>query len=116
LRLDLARFIEDLRILSQPLLQGDPLMRGTVYELKRKCGATNCVCLTEGKLHATTVISWSEAGKTRLKVLDASNVEDYRRMTMRYKDVRKIRRRIEKVFQEILRLVDRVEKKRRKKP
>ena len=116
LRVNFVRFFDELQKLSHALLDGEPMMRGTVYEMKRKCGGAHCVCVTEGKLHATLVISWSEEGKTRLKTLSNLDVEDYRRMSRRYKEFRKVRRRVDKVFQEMIQLIDRVEIKRRKEP
>ncbi len=116
LRKSLVRLREESGKLLDSLLEGELLMRGTVYEMKRKCGGANCICATEGKLHATMVISWSEEGKTRLKVLPELKIDDYRRMTARNREFRKLRKRFEKVCQEMMKIIDRVETKRRKAP
>ena len=41
-------------------------MKGSVYTLRRKCGKATCAC-ARGALHETVVVSWSEAGRTRLQ-------------------------------------------------
>lgn len=116
LRAQFVRLLDEARGLGQKLMEDRPLMRGTVYEMKRKCGGTNCVCVTEGKLHAAMVITWSENGKTRLKGLPELDVGDYRRLTECYREFKQVRKRMEKVFSEASKLIDRVEKKKRREP
>ena len=116
LRANIVRLLEELTKLSHTLLEGELIMRGTVYEMKRKCGGKNCVCVTEGKLHGSMVLSWSEEGKTRLKTLPEADIANYRKLTNRYREFRKVRRRVEKVFDAMLKLIDRTEAKRSKEP
>lgn len=112
LRTQFVHLMEETGKLGQKLMEDEPLMRGTVYEMKRKCGGKNCVCVTEGKLHATMVITWSENGKTRMKSLPELDVADYQRLTDRYRDFRQVRKRIEKIFSEVFKLLNRAEAKR----
>ena len=56
------------RALSRTLraLQRDaPMVRGSLYLLRRKCGKPTCRC-ARGQLHATWVLTRSEGGKSRL--------------------------------------------------
>jgi hypothetical protein len=47
-------------------LQRDaPMVQGSLYLLRRRCGQPTCRC-ARGQLHATWVLTRSEAGKSRL--------------------------------------------------
>ena len=116
IRRKFVQSLAELQRLSHAILEGERIMRGTVYEMKRKCGGANFICVTEGKLHATMVISWSEEGKTRIKTLSDSDIDDYVCMSRKYKEFRQIRRHIEKIFQSLLNQIDLIETKRRKEP
>jgi hypothetical protein len=67
-------------------LQRDPpMVPGTLYVLRRRCGKPNCRC-ARGGLHATWVLTRSEAGKPRLYAVSADQrgrlrprVDEYRR-------------------------------------
>ena len=47
------------------LQRSQPMVQGSFYLLRRKCGKPNCRCAT-GQLHAAYVLTRSEAGKDRL--------------------------------------------------
>lgn len=48
------------------ILQRDaPMVQGSLYLLRRKCGKPNCRC-AHGQLHAAWVLTRSEAGRSRL--------------------------------------------------
>jgi len=47
------------------LQRSDPMVQGSFYLLRRKCGKPNCRC-ANGQLHATYVLTRSEQGKDRL--------------------------------------------------
>ena len=56
------------RVLGRTLraLQRDaPMVQGSFYQLRRKCGKPTCRC-ARGHLHATWVLTRSEAGQSRL--------------------------------------------------
>lgn len=54
----------------QDLLPLRQLLKGSVYELKTRCGKPSCHCASPGgPLHSSTVLSWSGRGKTRLRTL-----------------------------------------------
>ncbi|MGH9669503.1 MAG: DUF6788 family protein [Terriglobales bacterium] len=47
-------------------LSGTPLMRGSVYERRRRCGRPSCACATHPKArHASTFLTVFWAGRTR---------------------------------------------------
>ena len=50
------------------------LVRGSVVTHRRRCGKPNCRCADGEALHETTVLSYSEGGRTRLLTLPADQV------------------------------------------
>ena len=52
------------------ILQTGELVKGSVYRIETRCGNPGCHCATpRGQLHPATVLSWSEAGRTRMRSL-----------------------------------------------
>jgi hypothetical protein len=49
----------------RPLQRDSPMVQGSFYLLRRKCGKPNCHCAA-GQLHASWVLTRSEAGKDRI--------------------------------------------------
>ena len=65
---------------------GRPAMiRGSVVTHRRKCGKPTCRCADGQTLHETTVLSYSEAGRTRLLTLPAAEIAAVRAATERYR-------------------------------
>jgi len=60
------------------------VVRGSVVVHRRRCGKANCRCADGTALHETTVLSYSQAGKTRLVMLPPEQVEAVRAATGRY--------------------------------
>ncbi len=60
------------------------LIRGSVITHRRKCGKPNCRCADGTALHESTVLSYSQAGKTRFVMLPAEQVSAVRAATGRY--------------------------------
>jgi hypothetical protein len=69
LRKQLADLIEEAMKLAQIFMPMHPLLRGTVYELKRKCGKPPCPIVMKVFFTQEWVLSSSEKGKTRLRVI-----------------------------------------------
>lgn len=66
--------------------QGRPrLVRGSVVTHRRRCGKSNCRCATGEELHESTVLSYSEAGRTRFVMLPAEEVAAVRAAVQRYR-------------------------------
>lgn len=111
LRQRLQRLIERLERILQPAHERSPMIKGTVYELARKCGTPGCRC-ARGELHRSMVLSWSEGGKTRLKSLKPEQVEEIRRKSEVYARFRRSRAQVTKICQEMLVVLDRIEELR----
>ncbi len=119
LRRKLARFEELPRRFLHSLLNENPIIKGTLYLLRRKCGKPSCRC-ARGQLHETMMLSASVAGKTKLWTIPAERVEKIREMTERYRCFRRTRAEFIKLYgqrlTQMLRVIDAIEKARRKEP
>ena len=65
LRQALLHLSNETKGLIEPFFSERPVIKGTAYELKRRCGKPGCKC-ARGEFHARMVVSASEGGKTRL--------------------------------------------------
>lgn len=111
----LRQAIERLGQTLEVAFERDPMVKGNVYELARKCGKPSCAC-AKGQLHRSMVLSWSERGKTRLVSIPAERLEELRRQSERYLRFRAARAQVTVLCRQILALLDRIEKLRLEKP
>ena len=114
-RLALRQEIERLGHTLEIAFERDPMVKGNVYELARKCGKPSCAC-AQGALHRSMVLSWSELGKTRLVSISAERLEPLRRKSERYLRFRTARAQVTVLCRRILARLDRIEKLRLEKP
>lgn len=106
----LPKLGEQYRRLLQGLLAPRELLKGSVYQLKTRCGKPSCHCATpQGPLHSTLVLSWSQGGKTRLRSLSRSDLVRWRRLTEAYRRFRQARAQLVKLHRQILRALDRLQ-------
>lgn len=112
LRRSLIRLSEEARRLIEPFLSDKHVIKGSVYELKRKCGKPGCRC-TRGELHRSMVVSDSEKGKKSLRVIPRGFLVDVRSKVHRYRKLRRARARLVEVHSEMLRVMDEMEMMRR---
>jgi len=112
LRYSLRRLSDELRQLIDPFFYDKPVIKGSVYELKRKCGKPGCKCV-QGELHSRMVVSSSEKGKTRLRVIPHGFLVEIQFKVRRYQELRRTRARLVEVHREILRVIDEMEAMRR---
>ncbi|MBI4874910.1 MAG: hypothetical protein HY822_09800 [Acidobacteria bacterium] len=111
LRLALLRLLADYRRQLAALLPLRQLLKGSVYELQTRCGKPSCHCAApDGALHATTVLSWSHHGRTRLRSIPAGQRARWRRLTENYRRFRQARAALVKLHRQILWAVNRLEK------
>lgn len=115
LRRELRKLLQELDDCLETVFGRTPLVKGTIYEISRKCGKASCTC-TRGQLHKSTVLSWSDQGRTRLKSVPPKRLEELRRKTDDYRRFRQARSRVPNTSQEILAVVDRIESLRREEP
>ena len=72
------------------LQRADPMVQGSFYLLRRKCGKPNCRCAT-GQLHATYVLTRSERGKDRLYMVPKEQRAQVRQWAAEYRRYQRAR-------------------------
>jgi len=92
------------------------LMRGSVYELRRKCGKPSCACRDGVLLHSCMAITWSDAGRKRLRSLSPKEEVELVRLTENYRRFRRARARLVELHAKMLAVVDQLEEARRREP
>ena len=112
LRHSLIRLEEEVQHLIGPFLSDKAVVKGSVYELRRKCGKRGCKCV-QGELHSSMVVSSSEKGKTKLKVIPKGLLVEVRIKVRRYQELRRVRSRLVEVHREMLQVIDEMEVMRR---
>lgn len=112
LRQTLLHLASQIKGLVEPFFSDRPVMKGTVYELKRKCGKPGCKC-ARGELHGRMVISASEGGKTRLQVIPHGFLVEVQGKVRRYQELRQARARLGEIYRKMLKVIDEMEEMRR---
>jgi len=64
------------------------MIRGSVVVQRRRCGKPNCHCAAGEQLHESTVLSYSDAGRSRTVMLDPAEVPAVRASVNRYRAAR----------------------------
>ena len=117
LRQTLRALLANYQRCLQELLPLRQLVKGSVYQLQTRCGNPSCHCASEeGPLHTSTVLSWSEQGKTRLRSLPPGERSRLRQSTEHYRRFRRTRAELVKLHRQMMSHVDRLEKTLRLPP
>jgi hypothetical protein len=96
-----------LRVLQRP----EPMVQGSLYLLRRKCGKPTCRC-ARGELHASWVITRSELGKDRIYPVPAEQRGRLRQLTSVYRRYQRARAVLVKRHLQLLKLADLFAEKR----
>jgi hypothetical protein len=102
------------------LQRSDPMVQGSFYLLRRKCGKPNCRCAT-GQLHAAYVLTRSEQGQDRLYMVPKEQRAQVRKWAAEYRRYQRARAVLARRQVGLLALVDQMAEQRllvwpRKKP
>jgi len=110
LRQALQTLLGDYQRQVDTLLPLRQLVKGSVYALRTRCGKPSCHCASDqGPLHTSTVISWSEHGKTRLRILPPGELSHFRQLAGNYRRFRQARATLVKLHRRIVAHIDRLE-------
>jgi hypothetical protein len=112
LRQSLLHLAQEVRQLVEPFFSDRPVMKGSVYELRRRCGKPGCKC-AQGELHASMVVSASERGKTRLQVIPHGFLVEVQNKVRGYQELRRARARLVEIHRKMLTFMDEMEAMRR---
>jgi len=83
------------------------LIPGSFYLLRRKCGKPSCRC-TQGQLHASYVLTRSEAGKPKLYPVPPGQRARVRKLAAAWKRSQRARAKLQKVHLQLLALADQI--------
>lgn len=89
----------------------EPMVRGSLYLLRRKCGKPNCRCV-RGELHASWVLSRSESGRNRLYAVAQDQRGRLRPLSREYRRWQLARARWVKQSAAIVLLIDQLAEER----
>src|SRR5271166_7118945 len=93
LRSELLKAQQQLPQLLEACLAREPLLPGSLYTLRRKCGKPNCRC-NRGELHESTVLSYRGQGRPRNISPLPEQLESLRAMTHNYRRCRQARAKL----------------------
>ena len=113
IRQSLSKLAKEVQALLPTLVDRRPMIKGTVYEQRRKCGKPNCSC-SSGKLHGSMMLSRSEQGRTKLMAIPSGHLKDFQVGTERYQKFRRARARLGQIYKTMIQLIDQLEESRRK--
>lgn len=111
---DLSSLRSQLRTVSQQLhdlletfLGREPLLPGSLYTLRRRCGKPTCHC-ADGTPHASTVLSYRGQGRPQNITPSAAQLPDVRQLTDDYRRFRQARSQLLRLQRQLLTLIDRL--------
>jgi hypothetical protein len=105
LRLQLRQAEALLPGLLEPCFDREPLLPGSLYPLRRKCGKPSCRC-TRGELHESTVLSYRGQGRSQNISPPGEHLPSLRNMTDHYRRCRQARAQLVRWFHQLLTLAD----------
>jgi hypothetical protein len=91
--------------------RSEPMVQGSFYLLRRKCGKPNCRC-ARGELHPAYVLTRSEAGKDRLYPVPKEQRAEVRKRAAEYRRYQRARAVLVKRHLHLLALVDQIAEQR----
>ena len=111
LRSQLTQAQQQLSSLLEDCLGREPLVPGSLYTMRRKCGKPNCRC-ARGELHESTVLSYRGQERPRNISPPPEQIDLLRTMTDDYRRVRQARAKLVRWQRQLLALVDALEEAR----
>ena len=111
LRAQLRQLDQDIQALLETFLEREPLLPGSVYTLKRRCGKPNCRCV-QGHLHETELLSYRGGPRPRNVTPQRGQLELFKKGTEAYRRFRQARAHLVKLQRQMVKLVDSIEAER----
>jgi hypothetical protein len=108
LRAQLQAVQQQLAELLEVFLGREPLLPGSLYTLRRRCGKPHCHC-ADGELHASTVLSYRGQGRPKNVTPQPEHLAVVRQLTEDYRRVRQARTQVLRLQRQLLTLIDRLE-------
>jgi hypothetical protein len=108
LRSQLLAVPQQLPELLEVFLGREPLLPGSLYILRRRCGKPHCRC-ADGELHASTVLSYRGQGRPRNVTPAPEHLAAVQQLTEEYRRFRQARTQLLRLQRQLLTLIDRLE-------
>ena len=96
---------------TQKVMGRAPLVRGSFYRYRRRCGKASCRC-ARGALHAGQAFSIRAGGRSRTLPLTGVDREELSQCVGAYRELRRVRAEMVRTFGELLKQVDNLERLR----
>jgi len=108
LRSQLTQAQQQLAGLLEDCFGRGPLLPGSLYTLRRKCGKPNCRC-ARGPLHESTVLSYRGGARPQNISPPPEQIDTLRARTDDYRRVRQARAKLVRWQRQLLEIVDALE-------
>ena len=108
LRSQLCETRQKLQSLLDAFLGREPLLKGSLYTLQRKCGKPSCHC-ARGELHASTVLSYRGQGRMQNISPPPEQLAKLRKRTEDYRSFRQARTQLVRLQRQLVEIIDRIE-------
>ena len=108
LRAQLHQLQKQIGELLEAFLARQPLLPGSLYTLRRKCGKPNCRCAA-GELHESTILTYRGQGRPQNISPSAEQLPALRKLTDEYRRFRQARAQLAKLQRQLLKLADQIE-------
>lgn len=115
LRVGLHRQHEGLGLILNGLLSGGPLIEGSVYSRRRRCGKPRCRCV-QGRLHQDRVLALRHAGRVVVRCLDPVEDGSIEEAVVAWRLFRRRRHELVEACRSLVQAVDRLGRLRQTKP
>lgn len=106
LRAQLLELTENVQRLREAFLEREPLVPGSLYTLRRRCGKPNCRCAQGDHLHATEVLSYRGGSQPQNITLRPEQLPAVRQGTDAYREFRQARAQMVKLHRQIMQVID----------
>jgi hypothetical protein len=100
-RQTLDRLLEEFRSVVAAFCDPQPLLRGRIQELARRCGKKRCRC-ARGALHKSIVFVDRSGPRRKLRTVDPKERYRLRKLTLPYRTLRHLRARLPHLAREAL--------------
>ena len=108
LRQQLHELQQRLPALQETFHGREPLLPGSVYTLRRRCGKPTCHC-ARGEPHASTVLSYRGQGRPQNITPSPEQVPVVQKLTDDYRQFRQARTQLLRLQRQVLELIDGLE-------
>ena len=113
LRQRLRRRLDELEKVLAPAFEREPVFPGTVRVSRHHCGRPSCRCATEGLLHESLRLQVRFKDGVATRCLAEHEAESWRQRTEAYKRLRDAQRDLTRWQNEVLEILDAIERARR---